>query len=80
MRGELIQALKNMFEMAEKLAKTEGASPKEIQHWIRVSGYIGQVINSLTKSFDEAKALESLENLERMIREAKGDSEKSQKP
>lgn len=34
-------------------------------------------MNSLAKSFDEAKALRYLQNLERMIRESKKDSERS---
>lgn len=77
LRTELLEDLKNMFKIAKETATAEGVEEKQAQHWIRIMGYIGQVINSLAKSFDEAKALQSLENLERMIRESEKDSERS---
>mgnify|MGYP001084237908 CR=1 FL=1 len=67
-REQLIQDLKEMFELAKAAVTAEGIKEKQAQHWIRVMGYIGQVTNSLTKTFDEAKALEYLNGLERMIR------------
>lgn len=77
MRTELLEDLKRMFELAKQMACAEGVKEKQAQHWIRIMGYIGQVINSLAKSFDEAKALDYLEKLEKMVRETEGNPEKS---
>ena len=49
---------------------TEEVTPKQRQIWIRVMAYTGQVMNSLTKSFDEAQVTKDLERLEKMINEA----------
>ena len=45
-------------------------TPKQRQIWIRVMAYTGQVMNSLTKSFDESQVTKDLERLEKMINEA----------
>jgi hypothetical protein len=78
LREELLTDLKQMFQLAKQATEKEGISEKQAQHWIRIMGYIGQVMNSLAKSFDETKALEQLEKLERMIRGTEGNSEKIQ--
>ncbi len=70
LRKEILQDLKQMFEIAKQMATTKAEDPKETQHWIRVMGYIGQVVNSLAKSFDETKALKQIERIETMINEA----------
>ncbi|MBN1245519.1 hypothetical protein JXA31_07995 [Candidatus Bathyarchaeota archaeon] len=75
LRKEIMEDLKQMFVTAKKMATAADAEPKQTQHWIRVMGYIGQVINSLAKSFDETKALEQIEHIEKMINEA--DAEQS---
>ncbi|MEM3698030.1 MAG: hypothetical protein QXQ94_11150 [Candidatus Bathyarchaeia archaeon] len=78
LREELLQDLKRMFELAKQMTTTEGIQAKQAQHWIRIMGYIGQVMNSLAKSFDEAKALSYLEKLERMVRVSEENLEGSQ--
>lgn len=77
LRENLLEDLKQMFALAKKMANDKETKAKQIQQWIRIMDYIGQVINSLSKSFEEAKALEHLERLEKMINEA-GDSEQNQ--
>jgi hypothetical protein len=37
---------------------------------MRIMAYIGQVMNSISKSFDEAQVTKDLERLEKMIGEA----------
>ncbi|MCX8178183.1 MAG: hypothetical protein N3F10_07845, partial [Candidatus Bathyarchaeota archaeon] len=68
--------LEAMFQIAKQAARSSGITVEEAQNWMRVMGYLSQVMNSLSKSFDEAKAMEYLENLERMMRESKEHSEK----
>lgn len=70
LRKDVLEDLKQMFVIAKEKATAEPAEPNQTQHWIRIMGYIGQVINSLAKSFDETKALEQIERLEKMINEA----------
>jgi hypothetical protein len=70
LRRDIMEDLKQMFTIAKQTATAETDNPKQTQHWIRVMGYIGQVINSLAKSFDETKALAQIERIEKMINEA----------
>ena len=45
-------------------------APKQRQIWIRIMAYTGQVMNSISKSFDEAQITTDLQKLEKMINEA----------
>ncbi len=78
MRLKLLCDLQDVFNMAKDYAKakTEDMTPKQRQIWIRIMAYTGQVINSISKSFDEAQITKDLERLEKMINEAVA-SEKS---
>jgi hypothetical protein len=78
LRTRLMDELEAMFKIAEQAAeaaRAEGSKPKEVQNWMRIMGYLSQVMNSLSKSFDEAKALEHLKNMERMMHESKGNTQ-----
>ena len=72
-RAKLMKSLEGMFEVAEGFAKDKNLKLKQRQVWSRIAAYIGQVINSLAKSFDEAKISKQLDELERMIREGSGE-------
>jgi len=39
--------------------------------WVRIAGYIAQVINSLANSYDETRFNEDMKRLEEMIKRAK---------
>jgi hypothetical protein len=69
-RLKLLADLESMFDMAKAHATDENLKPKQRQIWTRIAAYIGQVMNSLSKAFDEAAVTKDLEKLERMIREA----------
>lgn len=75
MRGKLLKSLQTQFEIADRFARDESLTPKQRQFWMRISAYIGQVINSVAKGFDEVKVSKQLDELERMIRE--GDREEA---
>jgi len=79
LRVKLLEELEGMFALAKEAVKAENITVKEAQNWMRIIGYLSQVMNSLSKSFDEAKALQYLKNLERMMRESKKHSEESQR-
>lgn len=72
MRLKLLHDLQEVFAMARDFARSKNAemSAKQRQGWVSIMAYTGQVINSITKSFDEAQVTKDLERLEKMINEA----------
>jgi len=77
-RFELILELKALAEMAQQKAiDTHPASVEAKQNWARIAAYISQVINSISKTYDEATALEELDRLEKMIEQATKEDEKA---
>lgn len=71
-RLKLLNDLQDMFNMAKGYAQSKDPSvtPKQRQIWMRIMAYIGQVMNSISKSFDEAQISKDLEHLEKLINEA----------
>ena len=78
-RFELILELKALEEMAQQKAiDTHALSVETKQNWARIAAYISQVINSISKTYDEAMVLEELEKLKKMIDEMSKENEKAQ--
>lgn len=78
-RFELILELKALEEMAQQKAiDTHALSVETKQNWARIAAYISQVINSISKTYDEATAMEELEQLKKMIEEVSQKDEKAQ--
>jgi hypothetical protein len=76
-RFQLILELRALTEMAQQKAiDTHPAKDDVKQNWIRLTAYIGQVINAVGKTYEEIKTDEDLKTLENMIKELK--KEKSQ--
>ena len=73
MRAKLLRSLQEQFEIADRFAKDDSLTPKQRQFWMRICAYIGQVMNSVAKGFDESKVSKQLDDLERMIREGSGE-------
>jgi ArsR family metal-binding transcriptional regulator len=76
-RLKLIKDLQVVFDMAKRFAqrkdgksKDDKITVKQRQGWVSIMVYTGQVMNSITKSFDEAQVTKDLERLEKMINEA----------
>jgi translation elongation factor P/translation initiation factor 5A len=69
LRAKLLKKLEAIFNLAEDSVKT-AATPRQKQAYMRIMGYIAQVMNSLSKTFDEAMVTKDLEALEKMISEA----------
>lgn len=77
-RFELILELKALAEMAQQKAiDTHPLSVETKQNWARIAAYISQVINSISKTYDETTAMEELDRLEKMIEEASKEDEKA---
>ena len=72
LRTKLLNDLEEVFNMARKRARSKdpGTTEKQRQVWIRIMAYTGQVMNSITKSCDEAQITKDLADLEKMLNEA----------
>jgi len=76
-RFELILELKALAEQAQQKAiDTHPAEVVTKQNWSRLAAYISQVINGISKTYDEIKVDEDLQKLENLIKEL--DDEKQQ--
>jgi ArsR family metal-binding transcriptional regulator len=69
-RENMLQNLQELFTLAKDQAQNKKLALPQRQKWVRAASYVAQVINSLTKSFDEAKITKDLEKLEKLINEA----------
>ena len=67
LRVRLINELEKLFIIARRMAE----SAENRDDWVRIAGYIAQVINSLANSYDETRFNENMKRLEEMIRRAK---------
>ncbi len=76
-REKLLANLENIFENAVKLARGEVTVDEEKltlrqrEAWARVAAYTAQVIESVAKGFDERRVDVQLDELERLVNEAK---------
>ncbi len=78
-RFELILELKALAEMAQQKAiDTHALSVETKQNWARIAAYISQVINSISKTYDEARVMEELEKLKKMAEELSKENGKAQ--
>lgn len=69
-RFELILQLKVLAELAQQNAiDTHHACVDTKQNWVRTAAYTSQVINSISKTFDEVQVDGDLAKLEKMVEE-----------
>ena len=81
LRGKALKSLEELFNLATKMAKGQvkvkkGKKTKEItlkqrQIWARIAAYIAQIINSICAGFDERQINKDLDELERLVNEAR---------
>jgi len=62
--------LKELFDLSSGQAKNTALDLEQRQFWVRIAGYVAQVINSVSKSFDEAFVTLELRRLEKIVNEA----------
>ena len=81
-RAKTLENLEEIFNLAASLAKGEVKTQtvdglpvkvtiKQRQMWARVAAYIAQIMNSIALRFDERQIDVELDELERLINEAK---------
>jgi len=81
-RSKALKDLGELFELAMALArgevktqteggKTERVTLKQRQMWARIAAYVAQIMNSVATGFDERQIDKNLDELERMVREAR---------
>ena len=69
-RFQLILELKALAEIAQQKAiDTHHAKEETKQNWIRLTAYIGQVINGIGKTFEEVKIDDDIQKLQDLIKE-----------
>lgn len=87
MRNKWINELDKLFDTATSIAKGEISqqqngdklqtiAPKERQMWAQIAANIGAVMGNLTKAYDERQIDKDLDELERLLAEARGQVEK----
>ncbi len=67
-RFELIFELKALEEMAQEKA-IDTIQPDAKRDWMRAAAYISQVINSISKTYDEASVDAELKRLQEKVKE-----------
>ena len=88
LREEIIAELEKLFQMASDIArgktKTQIVDGKQVkvsmkarQKWAQTAAYIAGAIERIAKGLDEKEINELLEEAERLIAEAKRETEKS---
>jgi DNA-binding MarR family transcriptional regulator len=94
MRSKTIRSLELLFDLAVAFAKGEFKTQKEEgkrvkvtlkqrQMWARIAAYIAQILNSIASGFDEKQIDVQLDELERLVSEAKAkakDEETGKRP
>ena len=71
LRGKALKTLEGLFDMTKGLAQNENLTLKQRQMWTRIAAYICQVINSVATGFDERQIDVQLDELERLVNEAR---------
>lgn len=82
MRAEMLDSLEEIFRMASSLARGEFGTQteegetvkvtlKQRQVWARVAAFVAQTMNSIAEGFDERQIDTQMDELERLIDEAK---------
>lgn len=69
LRIKLIESLERMFYYAKEMVTSPAIENRE--EWLKICGYIAQVIKSLADSYDETRFNEQLKELESLIETAK---------
>ena len=71
LRGKALEGLEELFDLAQAMAKSQNVKLKQRQIWARIAAYIAQIINSVASGFDERQINADLDELERLIDEAR---------
>ena len=77
LREEAIQDLRDLAKTAYKKAKPgQGKKLNQSVQWARITAYLYQVINTITRQYDERQIDKDLDELERLIDEARKQKER----
>jgi hypothetical protein len=76
LRKKALDGLEELFDLAQDMAKNKNVKLKQRQMWARIAAYIAQIINSVATGFDERQIDKDLNELERLVNEAKTKMEK----
>ena len=71
LRGKLLKSLEELYDLAYDLARNRNIDLSVRNRWARVAAYCAQTIECIAKGFDERQLDEDLNELERLVNEAK---------
>jgi len=79
LREEAVVDLRSLAKAAYERAKpTKGRNLEQSAQWARMTAYLYQVINSITRQYDERQVDKDLDELERLIAEVRKEAENAQ--
>jgi len=61
--------LGELYDLAVDISKREDLELEKKERWIRLSAYLAQSINTITRTYDKVKIEESIKELEKYVRE-----------
>ncbi|MEM3788632.1 MAG: hypothetical protein QXN95_02030, partial [Candidatus Bathyarchaeia archaeon] len=70
MREKAAKRLEGWIERAEK-ASEQASDEKLKQEWLRIAGFLHQVLNTVLKWYDEVRLNEDLQEAEKLLNEIK---------
>jgi len=68
-RREMARNLGELYDLAVDISKREDLELEKKERWIRLSAYLAQSINTITRTYDKVKIEESIKELEKYVRE-----------
>ena len=71
LRSKLLGKLEELYDLAHDLAKNESIDLPSRNKWARVAAYTAQTINCVASGFDEQQINSQLDELERLVNEAR---------
>jgi len=71
LRGKSLKALEELFKMAKEFAQNQSLTLPARRKWVQVTAYVAQVTNSVASGFDEKEIDVQLDELEKLVNEAK---------
>ena len=68
-RRDIARNLGELYDLAVEISKREDLELEKKERWIRLSAYLAQSINTVTRTYDKVKIEESIKSLEKYVRE-----------
>ena len=68
-RRDIVRGLGDLYDIALGFARDTELSLREREKWGRLAAYVAQTINSVTRSYDEVRIEQTLDELKKYVEE-----------